>query len=133
MPTSLSRIDLWSYAGSVVSTLALVFLLIFAAVKLRRWYGESDNGSCDWQTSLTEYRDLENQGLITSEEFQRIKRQIIAKSPDLNTRPNLNEPLNLNKPKNDIPQEGDYPLTSNESADSSDQSPQVDQEKSPEA
>ena len=83
MPNSLSRIDMWNYTWGVLSTLALVGLLTYILFKVREWYSEEDEEICDWQTSLTEYRQLKEQGLITAEEFQRIKQQIISRDPEL--------------------------------------------------
>ena len=83
MPNSLTRIDMWNYTWGVLSTLALLGLLTYFIVKVRLWYTGDEEDSCDWQTTLTEFRQLEEKGLITREEFQRIKNQVISSNPSL--------------------------------------------------
>lgn len=78
MPNSPSHIDVWGYSTVIVSTLALCGLLVFVILKVREYYMDDESESCDWQTTLTEYRELEQKGLITSEEFQRIKQQLVS-------------------------------------------------------
>lgn len=121
MSATLSRIDLWGYLGVVLSTIVLVGLLIFALLKLRAWYAESNAEPCDWQSSLTEYRQLEQEGLITREEFQRIKRQIISKTPSL--KDDLKDPVSPSPP--DVGE-----TTPDASANSDDESHGADLEKS---
>jgi len=83
MPRSLSSINLWDYTWGIVSTLALLVLLAIIVWKLREWYSDTEGEACDWQTSLTDYRELQQNGLITPEEFQKIKQRIISKDASL--------------------------------------------------
>lgn len=83
MPNSPSHIDVWGYSTVIISTLALCGLLVYIIFKVREHYMDEESEGCDWQTTLTEYRELEQKGLITKEEFQRIKQQIISGEPTL--------------------------------------------------
>lgn len=86
MPSTLSRVSLWDYTWGIATTLFLLGMLIAVFWKFREWYAESGSEACDWTDQLTEYRQLLENGQITQEEFQKIKKQIISRNPSLESK-----------------------------------------------
>ncbi len=78
MPNSISRIDFWSYAWGVLSTLLLFGAAAYVILKVRNQYLNDESEGCGWSTTLSEYQQLMERGLITKEEFQRIKKRLVS-------------------------------------------------------
>ncbi|MFO1020558.1 MAG: hypothetical protein U0903_07670 [Planctomycetales bacterium] len=73
---------------SMTTTVLVLVVLIVVAWLAQKWFrnrmGE-EGSEVDYQEMLAEYRELKRQGKISEEEFKKIKRQISALDPNLNT------------------------------------------------
>jgi len=81
------RFLVWGFLGSrpfsgpavtsfLVSAAALLVLLavgIAIIVKVRSWTGESSGNPDRWESTLADYRNLRNQGVLSDEEYRKIK------------------------------------------------------------
>ncbi|MGA0040775.1 MAG: hypothetical protein ACO3NZ_13085 [Pirellulales bacterium] len=62
-----------SFLISVVALLVLLSLGIAIIVKVRAWTSESSGNPDRWESTLADYRNLRNKGVLSEEEYRKIR------------------------------------------------------------
>jgi hypothetical protein len=62
-----------SFLISAAALLVLLGLGIAIIVKVRAWTGESSDNPDRWETTLADYRNLRNKGVLSEEEYRKIR------------------------------------------------------------
>ena len=62
-----------SFLLSVAALLVLLVVGIAIIVKVRSWSGESSGNPDRWESTLADYRNLRNKGVLSDEEYRKIK------------------------------------------------------------
>jgi len=62
-----------SYLLSVAALLVLLAVGIAIIVKVRSWLGESSGNPDHWESTLADYRNLRNKGVLNEEEYRKIR------------------------------------------------------------
>lgn len=62
-----------SFLLSVAALLVLVVVGIAIIVKVRGWSGESSGNPDRWESTLADYRNLRNKGVLSDEEYRKIR------------------------------------------------------------
>jgi len=62
-----------SFLVSAAALLVLLAVGIAIIVKVRSWTGESSGNPDRWESTLADYRNLRNQGVLSDEEYRKIK------------------------------------------------------------
>jgi hypothetical protein len=58
---------------SAASLLVLLAVGIAAIVKVRRWMSDSSASADHWESTVADYRNLRNKGVLSEEEYRKIK------------------------------------------------------------
>jgi hypothetical protein len=63
--------------GSILISGILLLLLVAASIamilKIRSWMSDSSGSQDRWETTLSEYRNLRNKGVLSDEEYRKIR------------------------------------------------------------
>lgn len=62
-----------SFLLSVAALLVLLLVGIAIIVKVRGWSGESSGNPDRWESTLADYRNLRNKGVLSDEEYRKIR------------------------------------------------------------
>lgn len=62
-----------SFLLSVAALLVLLLVGIAIIVKVRGWSGESSGNPDHWESTLADYRNLRNKGVLSDEEYRKIR------------------------------------------------------------
>jgi len=62
-----------SFLVSVAALLVLLALGVGLILKVRSWTGESSGNPDRWESTLADYRNLRNKGVLSDEEYRKIK------------------------------------------------------------
>ena len=62
-----------SFLLSVAALLVLLAVGIAIIVKVRSWLGESSGNPDRWESTLADYRNLRNKGVLSDEEYRKIR------------------------------------------------------------
>jgi hypothetical protein len=62
-----------SFLLSVAALLVLLAVGIAMIVKVRSWLGESSGNPDRWESTLADYRNLRNKGVLNEEEYRKIR------------------------------------------------------------
>lgn len=62
-----------SFLVSVAALLVLLAIGIGMIVKVRGWAGESSGNPDRWESTLADYRNLRNKGVLSDEEYRKIR------------------------------------------------------------
>ena len=62
-----------SFLVSVAALLVLLAIGVAIIVKVRGWTGESSGNPDRWESTLADYRNLRNKGVLSDEEYRKIR------------------------------------------------------------
>ncbi|MBL6712521.1 hypothetical protein EBU58_02235 [bacterium] len=62
-----------SFLVSVAALLVLLAIGVAIIVKVRGWTGESSGNPDRWESALADYRNLRNKGVLSDEEYRKIR------------------------------------------------------------